>query len=77
MEKVSRFVQWIRRMPKRYWGVGIAVFLWILLKIFGFFPTLLLVALIIVGYEVGKIFDKRENWQDVVERFWQSDRYDP
>lgn len=66
----------IQHMPKRYLGIVFGIMGWILIEIFGFFPTLLLAVLMVIGYALGRIFEGRANWQDVVERIWQSDPYD-
>ncbi len=63
-------------MPKRYLGALIGFVLWVLIEVVGFFPTLLLTVFVVVGYVLGRFFDGRANWQDLIERFWNNDRFE-
>lgn len=74
---MQRFLSWlhtIESFPRRYLGLAAGFLLWIVLEIAGFFPTLLLVAFMVIGYAVGRMADSRQKWQDVIEKIWQSDR---
>ncbi len=68
--------QRIAQMPKRYFGVLAGVILWLLIEIVGFFPTLLLAIFVVIGYTLGRFFDGRANWQELLERWWNSDRFE-
>lgn len=66
----------IGQLPKRYLGVMVGVLLWIFIEIFGFLPTLLLCVFTVIGYTLGRVFEDRDKWQEIVEKIWQSDPYD-
>ena len=76
MQRILSWLQTIEALPKRYLGVATGFLLWIVLELAGFFPMLLLVAFMVIGYVVGRMADSREKWQDVIEKIWQSDRDD-
>nr|NNM91017.1 hypothetical protein [Bacilli bacterium] len=42
----------------------------------GFFPTLLLVILSVLGYACGRFLEERDNWLEVITRLWSTDRFD-
>lgn len=74
---MQRFLSWLQTIeafPKRYLGIAIGFLLWIVLEFAGFFPTLLLVVFMAIGYAVGRLADSRQKWQDVIEKIWKSDR---
>jgi len=77
LDKWLGMLRTLRSMPRRYLGAVAGFVLWVFLIWLGFFPTLLLCALVAIGYAVGRFADSREHWQDVIERVWQSDRFDP
>ncbi len=68
--------QRIAQMPKRYFGALAGVVLWLLIETVGFFPTLLLAIFVVIGYTLGRFFDGRANWQELLERWWNSDRFE-
>ncbi len=76
MAKWLAVAERIGRMPKRYLGALIGFVLWVLIEVVGFFPTLLLTVFVVVGYVLGRFFDGRANWQDLIERFWNNDRFE-
>ncbi len=76
---LDKFVAVLRKLtllPRRYVGVALAVLCWLLILTVGFFPTLLLSVFVTVGYSLGRMLDGKTDWQEWVERIWQSDRFD-
>ncbi|PWI58786.1 DUF2273 domain-containing protein [Sulfoacidibacillus thermotolerans] len=76
MERIAQFFHKIAALPKRYLGVIAGVVSWLLILLFGFFPTLLLAVFVGIGYAIGKFADDRANVHDLVSRLWQSDRFE-
>lgn len=76
MAKWLAVLQHISQMPKRYFGAMMGLILWIFIEVVGFFPTLLLVILVVIGYLLGRFFDNRSNWQDMLDRWWNSDHFE-
>lgn len=77
---MDKWVDWIRvlvAMPKRYKGAALGFIVWVLLEWIGFFQTLLLVVLMVIGYGIGRFADGREKWLEVIARMWHTDRFDP
>lgn len=77
MDRLNSFMEWVAQIPKRYIGICAGIFVWIILELFGFFPTLLLAVFVTIGYAIGKMADQRHDWLGIIERIWQSDHYDP
>ncbi|MCY0876356.1 MAG: DUF2273 domain-containing protein [Firmicutes bacterium] len=76
MDRLGEWVRALQSIPRRYIGAGAGFFLWVLFEWMGFFPVLLLCALMAIGYAVGRFADGRDHWQQVIERIWQTDRFD-
>ncbi len=76
VDRLLSFLRGIESYPKRYIGMAAGFFCWLFIELFGLLPTLLLAVLVVIGYSVGRMADTRERWQDMIERFWDPDRFD-
>ena len=66
----------LKTIKKRYIGILLGIVLWAMLIWIGFFPTLLLVILSVLGYACGRFLEERDNWLEVITRLWSTDRFD-
>lgn len=64
------FLAW----PKRYHGLLVGGAFWLCWMLFGFWRTLLLLILIVIGYVVGRVFEVNQSWRELIEKLL-SDRY--
>ncbi|KUO96785.1 DUF2273 domain-containing protein [Ferroacidibacillus organovorans] len=76
MERLWERIKRLNVLPGRYKGMALGVLVWVFIEFFGFFPTLLLAALMVIGFAVGRIFDRPHEWEEWVKRLLQSDPYE-
>lgn len=61
-------------LKRRWQGLIAGVILWLAWMIFGFWSTLLLLVLMVVGFFVGRVLEEKRDWREVVDKLL-SDRY--
>lgn len=64
----------ITNLKRRWQGVIAGCVLWLMWMIFGFWSTLLLLVLGVVGFFIGRILEDRRDFRTVIEKLL-SDRY--
>jgi len=52
----------------RLLGTLIGFFFGILYLVFGLFKVIVFTIFVLLGYFIGKMFDDREDWRDVIDR---------
>lgn len=67
MERLIRIWE-ILSGNKRLLGTVIGLLFGILYLFFGFFKTLVFALIVVIGYLIGRFWDDREDWRDVIER---------
>jgi uncharacterized membrane protein len=67
MEKMLQVAQFLLG-NKRLLGIVIGVLFGILYLIFGLFKTIVFALIVCIGYLIGRFWDDREDWRDVIDR---------
>lgn len=67
MDKLIQSAQFLIE-NKRFLGLAVGLVFGLLYLIFGFLQTVAFGLFLTVGYFVGKMFDDREDWRDVLDR---------
>ncbi|MBL0388134.1 DUF2273 domain-containing protein [Tumebacillus sp. ITR2] len=67
MDKATQVLQFLLA-NKRFLGLAVGFVFGLLYLIFGFLQTIAFALFLVIGYFVGKMFDDREDWRDVLDR---------
>lgn len=59
-------------LRRRWQGLIAGIVLWLAWMIFGFWSTLLLLVLMVVGYIVGRVLEEKRDWHQVMEKLLSS-----
>lgn len=68
---MNRLLGWLQQLwhvRTRWLGMWAGVILWLVWMIFGFWATILLVILAVVGFVVGRVLEANESWKEIVQR---------
>ncbi|MCL6444317.1 MAG: DUF2273 domain-containing protein [Alicyclobacillus sp.] len=68
MAWLQALVQRVATLKRRWHGLMAGCLLWLFWLIFGFWWTLLLVALGGLGYVAGRFLEERLSWKEVVDK---------
>lgn len=74
MTWMRRALDTLLQMPRRYQGLLSGIILWILWMAFGFWRTLLLLVLAVIGYIVGRVLEENQSWRVLLDKLLR-DRY--
>jgi len=61
------FLKLLEEYPGTIIGIGIGILLGLVFLIVGFWKTIIFVGFILLGLSIGKRYDKRENFQDILD----------
>ncbi|HEU4963667.1 MAG TPA: DUF2273 domain-containing protein [Bacilli bacterium] len=67
MERLLTVVRYLLE-HKSLLGLCIGVLFGLLFLIVGLFKTIVFALIVTLGYYIGKMWDDREDWRDVIER---------
>ena len=68
----SAILDWVERRPRTTLGLIIGFIIGMLLVTLSFWKTILVILCVIIGFAIGKYFDTRRDWGEILDRLFTS-----
>jgi uncharacterized membrane protein len=68
MTRLRAVYTWWTNLRRRWQGFILGCLLWLFWMIFGFWWTILLLVLAVIGFVVGRVLEEHQSWKDVLDK---------